>query len=252
MSLMAMRRLYLTNIRPKLTYACATWFLRDPAAIGRLNNELVEKLERVQYQCLMQVAGAFSQTPGEYLLKELNIEPLEIHLRRCALAARARALDPNIEENPSPIRDFPTGNMKASKSKTPKKHPYYLQDCQAKEVQREAWKLFTERNSAVGQCNSTTPPKDWWDQKCRARAINRSAKIFAEEFASARWQAWRTTRLMDRRKHAPALWDEEWSRKSLNLYKGLTRAQSTILLQCRTGFLGLRSQLYRMKVSIPK
>lgn len=251
MSLFAMRRLYLTNVRPKLTYACATWFLRGPAR-WTLNDKLVGKLESAQYQCLMLVAGAFSQTARLYLRKELNIEPLEIHLERCASAARARALDPNIQEDPSPIREFPRANMPPSMLKKFLRHPYYVNDCQAKKVQRKAWEHLTEHNDAVGQCNSTAPPKDWGNQKHRAKAINLSARLIAEKSASDEWRAWRTTRLMNRRKNAPALWDEEWSRKSLNLYRHLPRAESTILLQCRTGFMGLRSQLYRMKVSTCK
>ena len=249
MPLFAMRRIYLTNVRPILTYACAIWFLRARGIIGRLSNWLVDKLESVQYQFLMKIAGAFKQTPREYLLKELNIEALETHFYRCAAATRAQALDPNPWEWPSSKRTFPTYSMRASKPKEMERHPYYVHDCEAKDVQIEAYNRLLERNVAMKQTNSVVR-KDWENQKDRARVINLTVKSMAQKAANDRWQRWRTMRLMDSSKNAPALWDEEWGRKSLNLYRHLPRALSSILVQCRTGCLGLRTQLYRMKVGL--
>lgn len=78
-SLLKMRHLYLTKIRPIITYGCAVWFLRGSDVKWNLTDTLMRKLESIQYQCLMRVAGAFKGTPRQYLLQELYIEPLEVH-----------------------------------------------------------------------------------------------------------------------------------------------------------------------------
>ncbi|CCF34437.1 hypothetical protein CH063_06429, partial [Colletotrichum higginsianum] len=49
----------------------------------------------------------------------------------------------------------------------------------------------------------------------------------------------------------PAL-QEGWGRQSLEYYKGLPRAQSTMLLHCRTGVIGLKSYLYSLNTAKTK
>lgn len=41
---------------------------------------------------------------------------------------------------------------------------------------------------------------------------------------------------------------EPWSQRSLKYYKKLNRKQSTMLLHCRTGWIGLRSHLKRLNL----
>jgi hypothetical protein len=46
----------------------------------------------------------------------------------------------------------------------------------------------------------------------------------------------------------PALTEEEWGRRTLRYYAKMTRAQSAMLLQCRTEFIGLKSHLTNIKI----
>ncbi|KAM0290464.1 hypothetical protein ACHAO9_004821 [Fusarium lateritium] len=55
----------------------------------------------------------------------------------------------------------------------------------------------------------------------------------------------------ERYKLPPAL-AEGWGKKSLSYYKGLTRAQSTMLLHCRSEFIGLGYHLARIKAKDEK
>ena len=91
--LLKMRHLFLAKIRPIISYDCAVWFLRGPDVRWSLSDALLRELESTQYRCLVRIAGAYRRISRECLLKELNIEPLELHLERHSSAFRARALD---------------------------------------------------------------------------------------------------------------------------------------------------------------
>lgn len=231
-----MRQLYLTLVRPIITYGCATWFLRGPDVKWRLSDKLLSELESRQYQCLVQIAGAYKQIPRQYLLKELCIEPLEVHLERCAMAFRARAFGPNTPRDQLQNWSPSVGKLRSPKPELLQQHPYYVLDLQARQIHDIAQKRLGDGNK-----------KDWEKQKVRAKAINTCAREMAEWQASEIWRTWRTERQTDRRKDQPALWSA-WGMENLNLYKGLRREQSTILLQCRTGVGGLRAHLFHCKV----
>jgi hypothetical protein len=78
--------------------------------------------------------------------------------------------------------------------------------------------------------------------------IRKLSKDVATALMETQWEAYREKRRLEQRPGhmvpAPA---EAWGEKSLRYYHGLSRAQSTMLLQCRTGFIGLRSRLYKLK-----
>ncbi|KAF5517530.1 putative RNA-directed DNA polymerase from transposon X-element [Colletotrichum aenigma] len=91
-NLIDMRRLYITSVRPIITYACACWFvLADGKGQPfRITKKLIARLDRLQRECLVEISGAYSQTPVMVLQKELNIEPIEVALHRIATAHRVR------------------------------------------------------------------------------------------------------------------------------------------------------------------
>lgn len=241
-----MRHLYLTKIRPIITYGCAIWFLRGPDVKWKLSDTLMRELESRQYQCLQHIAGAFKGISQQYLLKELHIEPLEVHLERCAMAFRARALASSPSTYTQRLKDLRpvAGNLRPSTLSNLWQHPYHVLDRPARQLQVKARERLLEGNEKTPK---NTVRQDWENPKHRARAINAYARDLAERIASERCRLWQTEQQADRRKDQPALWSE---RKMENLwrYKNLTRAQSTILLQCRTGVGGFRAHLFRCKV----
>ena len=241
-----MRQLYLTKVRPIITYGCASWFLRGPDVKWKLSNSLMRELESRQHQWLVQIAGAFKQIHRQYLLKELYIEPLEVHLERCATAFRARARGLNTQRHRLQYWRPLVGKVQSSTPGSLQQHLYFVLDRRARQLQDIARKRLTKGNGAVGKRDNAVR-KDWEDQKDRAKAINTCAQEIAECRASEIWRVWRTERQADRRKDQPALWSA-WGKKNLSLYKDLPRAQSNILLQCRTGVGGLGAHLFRCKV----
>ena len=244
LSLLEMRQLYLAKVRPIISYGCAVWFYRGLLRPRKFSNTLLQQLESKQYQCLVQVAGAFKQIACEYLLKELHIEPIEIYLERCALAHVARSLDPLAPTRSKILKDSKSPNSLQYECLL--RHPYHLVDKKAQRLRERAQEHLRQRNDIGHRCKngSLDPSKD---TRILERTINDCARQDAELRAEEFWRAWRTERQADRKKDQPALWDN-WGKSNLRYYKNLPRAQCSILLQCRTGVGGLKTHLIRFKV----
>ena len=157
-SLIRMRKLYLAKVRPMLAYGCAAWFLYGPDVKWRVSGRLIKKLESVERGCLRQIAGAFKHPSYECLLKELYIEPLEIHLSSRALAFLARGMGPSLRVK----HRIPVGASRSSDSKPLEQHPYTVLDRYARELWRIARERLTEANKFQaktqqgGRANSRT------------------------------------------------------------------------------------------------
>ncbi|GJC99064.1 zinc knuckle [Colletotrichum higginsianum] len=91
-NLHSMRHLYLTSVRPIISYACAAWFTlsADPKNPYPLKDGLIQRLDTLQTNCLRSIAGAFKTTSNLPLHKELNIPPIAVYLQEKATAHRAR------------------------------------------------------------------------------------------------------------------------------------------------------------------
>src|SRR5438132_3533405 len=81
------RRLYLTMVRPVLTYASAIW---APAATDKRRKGQMAALERCQTQAPRRVAGAYRAVHHQILKKELAIPALEAYYNQLLLGAEKR------------------------------------------------------------------------------------------------------------------------------------------------------------------
>lgn len=244
--LLRMRQLYLTKVRPIIAYGCGAWFLRGSEVKWSLSNLMMQRLEWLQYECLVHIAGAYKRIPGQYLLKELYIEPLEIYLDRCALAFVAR--------NRAPGPDTLIQDLRQSMSPQRHKwallhqHPYHVLDRNAQKLQEVAQKRWTQREAAF-RPGKKAAPKISGKPTGLAKTINACAREAAEYSADEHWKAWRNERQSSKGHDQPVLWST-WGKENLSRYENMPRAQSSLLLQCRTGVGGLRTYLYRLKVRL--
>ena len=72
-----LRLLYKTMVIPAITYGSQLWFdLKKP------NKQLIKKLKQVQYQALIQIAGAFWDSPREALELLTYIPPITTMLHK--------------------------------------------------------------------------------------------------------------------------------------------------------------------------
>ena len=238
--LLHLRHLYIAIIRPIIAYGCAVWFLRGQGVYWGLSIALIKQLQSLQYQCLVRVAGAYKQISAQYLLKELHVQPIEIYLEGRAQAARARARSPDLDNQTVSLRSFPSvvGNIRKVKV-----HPYDILDMQALNLQRKAKQRLLEGNNY----RTHAQRQDWGNSKHRAKAISACVREMGESSAFQLWKDWKVERQTKRANDQPTLWDD-WGKKNLARYKDLPRAQSSILLVCRTGVGGLRTHLLKCKV----
>ncbi|KAF6814914.1 hypothetical protein CPLU01_14277 [Colletotrichum plurivorum] len=235
-----MRQLYITSIRPIITNACPVWFITgdDSSQCHNVNQELVCRLDSLQCLCLRAIAGTFKSASRPQIQKELHIQPIAIHLQRLTSCHRARNIftqDVELLDN----RYFP----KKQTLKFLKSHPYRILYDRARGLVDAAEEHLRQSNGELRNV-----PFDDMDPHRRSGFITSHIRSQAELHAE---HVWRTHRDGDgKRKHAPnavcgrpVAAQGEWGKANLKRYKGLSRAQSTILLQCRTRFIGLNTFL---------
>ena len=252
MSLKAARRFYVGKIRAIIAYACPAWFIHHSGMKldWSLKEGQIKRLERLQYKCLKQVWVAFGNTPQRVLEKELNVESIRVFLYRTMISARAKALDVRrkapycIEKIERPFR----GSFRRSTA-------YQLLDEQASNLCSRARRAiqFPDETDPKSKANKKQEPNSWvdrWlDQNKRNAVINRVVRQDAKKQSVADWDTYKRKRANRHPgSYPPASIAEDWGPESLEYYAKMNRAQSTMLLHCRTGFIGLNYHLHNIKV----
>ncbi|KAB5577872.1 hypothetical protein GE09DRAFT_1214083 [Coniochaeta sp. 2T2.1] len=216
----------------------------------------------LQKTCLVRVSGAWKNTGYEMLLKELNIERLAVYLRRTAVAYRARALT-----TPHGNRLGHFVNESLQLVDKPREyihlHPFYelyneeaIGLVAAAEQELRMSDHSTPLNSASVIGGSTPPDSDpvaqyaagIEQQKRLKKKITQIATRWSKSESSRLWDKYQEGRIETRPDASKyAIFQEGWGNSSLSYYKNLNRAQSTMLMRCRTGYIGLKRRLYVMK-----
>lgn len=230
-----LRQIYVSKIRPIIFYACASWALvsYDRRPRWGLTLENLKKLQNLQRDCLVQISGAIVKTPRQMLEKELNIDTVRAFMVRMVLSQRARFLCGSGEalftKTYLPVateEDNPYDDLDLHAAGLIKRTKAYLTKTRGEEVAAQAWLHPRTRNKAINAC----------------------AKREAAEQNAEEWDDYRRRRAQ-RHEDLPFVVREDWDPQSLRSYRGLTRAQSTMLLQCRTEVIGLGSMLFDRRVS---
>ncbi|KAF4907992.1 putative RNA-directed DNA polymerase from transposon X-element [Colletotrichum viniferum] len=228
-NLIDMRRLYITSVRPIITYACACWFvLADGKGQQfRITKKLIARLDRLQRECLVEISGAYSQTPVMVLQKELNIQPIEVALHRIATAHRVRNTNTLEGERMLKVARCPFHRMRSFACFDI--HPYWVAYQQAGLVRDEIVQHYgLERSVRLGRNVS-----GWSNQYLRQKGVLRSAYLWAEFAERHALKAPRTCG------YEAVTYMGEWCTNIMSIHLGKTRAQSTKLLHLRTGHNGL-------------
>ena len=126
-------------------------------------------------------------------------------------------------------------------------HPYLALNLRAAHLLELAQGCYRKTRNTGTRCCTTRPVCSWKGLHDRTRVINNWARIVSESCCSRWWEIYRTERQAGRRSSQPVTWDD-WGQDNLTRSKDLTRAQSTLLLQCRTGVGGFGAYLFRCKV----
>ncbi|KAF4949971.1 hypothetical protein FSARC_13332 [Fusarium sarcochroum] len=244
-----MRQFFLTMIRSVLTYACGAWFIKRRRGDGILSYGLTEKqlarLESLHTYCLRKISGAFGSTSGRLLEKELYIENICTTLHSQASLQRAKSLlSPD-----SRWRKCSTDTKARSGGRS---NPYLVLEADAAALIVEAGEdlLFRTRLSPDPKADFFARQR-WADPKKRNQIIANWIKKQASMDCEERWEMYVAKRILPQlakgrdatQLRLPVALTEGWGKKSLGYYSNMSRAQSTMLLHCRTEFIGLKGHL---------
>lgn len=251
-----MRHLYVTKVRPIIAYASPAWFVPradimrcNPSEClrGGITAASIKRLEQVQYCCLVEIAGAFKGTSGEVLMKELHIPRLRVFLNAAGVAHRVRTLESEETQLMASIRNRNRVNTEL------RRHIYHLLHERAVDQHRAARESLVLRRGAekAEEIWPTQMTSENVDKKVMKR-INRAIKVYTQEMAEQEsaelWNKYRQRRSAKGKAPTLALL-EDWGPESFNYYKGMPRAHSTMLLQCRTESIGLNAHLHACQVN---
>ncbi|SPJ73890.1 uncharacterized protein FTOL_03620 [Fusarium torulosum] len=185
-------------------------------------------------------------TSGEsvrVLEKELNIESLRVFLYRNMISSRAKSLE--IKRGP---HSFVQGVQMPNKWENLKPTGYQLLDQEAQWVCKSAAKGILTKNKG----NVEKLLKVWENPARRKAVTNQRARQDACKRSAEIWDQYRRERsVRHAERHRPLAIEGSWGMQSLLLYACMTRAQSTMLLQCRTEFIGLNHFLNRIHAKCP-
>ncbi|KAF4994823.1 hypothetical protein FGRMN_5557 [Fusarium graminum] len=258
-SLGAMIQLYVSKIVPTITYACPAWFIygnskhldwclsgieeikwamehENDSPNWRLTQHNLDRLKSLQYDCLLRISGAIRGTSATVIEKELNIEDIELTMTRFATAHRAKILDTPEHEMLASIRGDLMSRGKVGQNK---RHPFEVLDQQARLLGN------TARNKLIVKYGQTEATRLWNLTIEKNLQINTVARQLARSASRNIWNDYRRERAQRQvSRHRPLALTENWGRSNRKRYNELTRAQSSILIQCRTEKIGLNSHLY--------
>ncbi|KAF5696619.1 hypothetical protein FGLOB1_13389 [Fusarium globosum] len=249
-NLKTMRLFFISKIRPVFTYACGAWFIRrerDEDRISyQINNKQMKRLEDAYTFCLRKISGAFYRTAPQILEKEMFIENIWTVLHSQTTLHRAKLLS---ALPPSWVSDKNYDFLKSGV-----RNPY-------DDLNLDAWACIMNLHESI---NFNEKPefreaglRALDDPKARNSRLRSFITVQAARSCSVRWEKYvlqrRVERAMtsrgDNSAQLPAALLEPWSRKSLGYYeKNMTRAQTTILLHCRTEFIGLKAHLSKIGI----
>jgi hypothetical protein len=218
-SLARAREVYTKVIRSAIAYGATAFHkVTEPGgkAVGITGN-----LRTEQSQCLRTVAGAYRATPVRALETETFVPPLDLYLN-----GRVAQFERRIEESGMGqlIRDSCASI--ARKLRNRRRHYTMPQAHNNETTERIKRWLATDAVNADRKIIQTTIAKEWkerWQRevdKSRARHRGRAGE--------------------------PA--DEPPTNERLKLHDGLHKAESSLLVQMRTGKIGLRAFLFERRV----
>ena len=234
-SLNAARTLYLSAIRPVLTYGALAWF---PYQREKELKTLKEALNNLQGCFLRAIAGAYKATAKEALEIELYIEPLDLYIEKTAIKSLSRLTSQgylqDIQQFSQKIRNFkakrrprirkkiriPSRTSISLKNKElyriikdieSRGTPILLKPLEIESYKKE-WRLYKERLDLY----YLSKWKEKWENIAKGREI---AKYYPEP-----------------------------TEKALELYINRPRIASTAIIQLRTAKIGLKLFLYKRKV----
>jgi hypothetical protein len=250
------RHIYTAVIRSALTYGAALWHQpakrrsRDGTAPGKARG-LASKLAKYQNQGLRTVLGAFKATPTRSLETEAYISPLDLWLNGRLACFQARlertGIATQIREACSRIRS--KLRSRAPRQRRRREAGNTLEERTTPGVNRKTWteQWTGKRTGEWDERQEKLVLRDWQERwQAENRRIGRDARWSTgrEDTEEAPGRSWPHTAQF----FAGPGMDLGPNKGILKLHTKLRKAESAIIVQARTGCIGLTKFLYSHNV----
>ena len=203
------RLLYNSVVRPTITYGTEAWF--EPES--NKHSKVVQAVSKVQASGMRIVAGAFRATPIRELEAETFIPPLDIYCSEL----RARHIRRTYS---SPVGTFIKEQCRMISSRLRRRGPRRIVLQVVPVIQDKLdWALRRERT--LGTDSKKAILQDWYEKWHSGQLRSRWRSLASTEVPSA---------------------------SRLKLHKQLKKAESSVVVQARTGRIGLAHFLNKARV----
>ena len=211
------RLLYTATIRSSLTHGAPVWALGEEGE--GLPSQTTKPLTEIQHQCLRIVTGSFKRAAGTALEQETQVPPVTLYALNIAREHAAGT-------STTTAANYSTKRINQILS--------HCQQCYRSRTQ--GWK--TPRQRAVHQTKSFT-------QAHSGTQEGQSSQRQQETWLKQQWKQAFTKAAQGK---TNAAWKTTSSYTGPELREGLTRSESSILTQLRTGNIGLNQYLANRRV----
>ena len=247
------REVYTKCIRSALAFGASCFY--SPTSIGGQPQGIAKDLRKAQSRSLRIVAGAYKATPIRNLEAETWVPPLDLYFNRRLADFEDRLQEPTL---PTPYQATRPNQPTLDPTYTAYPRPAPQNYRPPSLLVEEACKKIKNR---FGWVNRATGPLEPLALERATEAIA-AWKAQGRDSTTALVKAWEvrwvqeTTRRQDRyraRRRAlpttqPADYRPKLDQRALERHEGLTKAESSLLTQARTGAIGLRDFLFRVRV----
>ncbi|KAL1798048.1 hypothetical protein ACET3X_004654 [Alternaria dauci] len=231
-------QLYNGKLIPKIIYACAAWFLHDPFDDPChdkfqfvISAPALKLLQSLQIEILLAISKAWKRTNVELIQKELHVFPILLKLYEVAMNHRCSH---HGDEEYARIRRTRIMMGVAKASVHPHRQMNELVRLRVAEIRDEQQKSYQGQD--FESVWTQLPKRKVWIKDFNQLKIYNKAKGLFDH--------WRRTQVAKPRGHLkveyPA-YEILTGEHRLSLYVGLDTAQQTLLIEIRTGNIGLNT-----------
>jgi len=244
--------LYTAMARPVGTYGISAWAHER----GKIVRSRLNKIEKVQNTALRKVLGAFKRTPVALLETEAWILPITLYAQKLALnyalKTESSPVGNNIKRTIDKIWNKRSQRPRTNLEELVQRAEEVVEEItlferhQREETRREETRQHRRkrgRRGATERANQRRRDANREEEEEeKEEPPDPSPKTCIQTWANLSWRK-RWIEERNRRSHRQcAAWKGRWG-DSRKLYRGLTKAEASVLCQMRTDTIGLRAWL---------